>query len=96
MQFPDEMFPLIYLSRRNLLTLLSKLDRAANGELTTCAIIKIQHPSADYQQTLEQVIVIAVDDEAYYTAQNRTAGAVHPVEEDRLPRPLTGNEMSWN
>jgi len=31
----------IYLTRRNLETLLSKLDRAKRGELTDCTIIKL-------------------------------------------------------
>jgi hypothetical protein len=36
----------VYLTRRNLLTLLSKLDRRAKGEDTVCTIIKqdINHP----------------------------------------------------
>ena len=36
----------VYLSRRNLLTLLSKLDRLEAGEPTACMIIKKADPEA--------------------------------------------------
>lgn len=85
-----EKMPKIYLSRRNLLTLLSKLDREAKGELTACAIVKIRSPSAEFCQTMERVMVIAVDDEVYYQAQNRPAGEMHPADEGGLPKPSTG------
>ena len=51
----------IFLSRRNLLTLLSKLDRRA-----------------------------AVEDEEYYVAQDRPAGAMHPSDEKNTTMPSTG------
>lgn len=85
-----EKIPKIYLSRRNLLTLLSKLDREAKGELTACAIVKIRSASAEFRQTMERVMVIAVDDEVYYPAQNRPAGEMHPADEEGLPKPSTG------
>lgn len=66
----------IYLSRRNLLTLLSKLDRAKAGERTFCAIIKADNQHPDFSQTIDQVMVTAVEDEVYYT--DREAGDVHP------------------
>ena len=82
--------PKIYLSRRNLLTLLSKLDRDAAGEDTACAIIKQRGAGPEYQQTMQVCMVIAVDDEEYYTAQARPASEVHPAEEAKLTVPSTG------
>jgi hypothetical protein len=73
----------LHLSRRNLLTLLSKLDRAKAGMDTKCAIIKHRQPDEDvpYNQTMESVMVIAVEDEIYYAAQDRPAGAMHPYDD---------------
>ena len=72
----------IYLSRRNLLTLLSKLDRQAAGDATACAIIKSANPADPYCNTIDQVMVIAVPDDEFYT--NRSPGAMHPADEARL------------
>ena len=72
----------IYLSRRNLLTLLSKLDRQAAGEATACAIIKYSNPTDPYCNTIDQVTVIAVADDKFYTT--RQPGAMHPADEVRL------------
>jgi hypothetical protein len=82
--------PKVYLSRRNLLTLLSKLDREAAGEDTACSIIKQRGVGPAYQQTMQSIMVIAVDDEEYYTAQARPASEVHPSEEAKLSVPSTG------
>jgi hypothetical protein len=82
--------PKVYLSRRNLLTLLSKLDRDSNGEETACAIMKHQQPSAQYKQTMKDIAVIAVQDEDYYGAQNRPAGEMHPDDEAKIAKPTTG------
>ena len=70
--------PTVYLSRRNLLTLLSKLDRAAAGEDTQKTIIKndTQHPK--YPQTMPHIAVVAVEDAEYYV--DRPAGLVHPLD----------------
>lgn len=71
--------PKVYLSRRNLLTLLSKLDRDAAGEETACTLIKMKQKNGTaYNQTMKEIMVIAVQDEDYYPAQNRSAGEVHP------------------
>jgi len=80
----DNKFPKskLYLSRRNLLSLLHKLDREAAGEDTQCAIIKHKGVSPHYQQTMDSVMIIAVDDTVYYEAQNRPAGEMHPLEEE--------------
>ena len=72
----------IYLSRRNLLALLSKLDRQATGDATACAIIKYSNPTDPYCNTIDQVTVIAVPDEEFYTT--RQPGAMHPADEARL------------
>jgi hypothetical protein len=69
----------IYLSKRNLLTLLSKLERLEQGQETQCAIMKYSNPLDPYCNTMDQVMVIAVPDEKFYTT--RTAGEVHPLDE---------------
>jgi len=71
----------IYLSRRNLLTLLSKLDRRGAGDQTYCTIIKYRNPAdpPEYQQTMDSIVVTAVEDDEYYTA--RQAGAVVPQDD---------------
>lgn len=73
------MTPTVFLSRRNLLSLLSKLDRAAAGEQTECAIIKNDDAHPVYAQTLPSILVQAVEDAAYY--EYRRAGVVHPLDD---------------
>lgn len=66
----------LYLSKRNLLTLLSKLERYENGEETKCAIIKHANSLDPYcMNGMDSCMVIAIPDEKYYV--NRTPGAVH-------------------
>ena len=72
----------IYLSRRNLLTLLSKLDRQAAGDATACAIVKYSNPTDPYCNTIDQVTVVAVPDDEFYA--NRSAGVMHPLDEANL------------
>ena len=72
----------IYLSKRNLLVLLSKLDRFEKGEETKCAIIKNKCVTDPYCNTIEQVAIIAVPDEHFYV--NRQPGAMLPVDEQRV------------
>lgn len=69
----------VFLSRRNLLTLLSKLDRQASGEATLCTIRKhdMEHPV--YPQSHATIQVTAVEDEAYYI--DRNAGVVMPQDD---------------
>ena len=64
----------IYLSRRNLLTLLSKLDRKLKGEQTYCTIIKERNESDPYVNTIDIVSITAVEDSDFY---NRAPGEVH-------------------
>ena len=72
----------IYLSKRNLLALLSKLDRLENGDETACAIVKYANPSDPYCNTIDQVVVTAVADEEFYA--NRQPGVMHPLDEANL------------
>lgn len=68
----------IFLSRRNLLTLLSKLDRQAEGDLTACTLIKSDAGNSRFPQTVSPIAVTAVEDEVYYF--DREAGGVHPAD----------------
>lgn len=83
----------IFLSRRNLQTLLNKLDRRATGEETAATIIKYRNVAdpEEYMQTLDQFAIIgvetidgdleihAVEDADYY--RDRGAGAMLPVDD---------------
>lgn len=66
----------VYLSRRNLLTLLSKLDRKRLGEQTSCTIVKKDTLHATHPQSHPLVEVMAVEDSEYYA--DREPGAVLP------------------
>lgn len=57
----------IFLSRRNLLTLLKKLDRVKNGEESTCTIQKNDNLHPKYPQTMSSCLVTALEDDVYYT-----------------------------
>jgi hypothetical protein len=65
----------IYLTRRNLLTLLSKLDRVKLGDESACTLIKQDTTHPNYPCT-SVCIVTAVEDAAYYT--DRLPGVVDP------------------
>ena len=71
----------VYLSRRNLLTLLSKLDRVKAGEVSTCMIIKHDnlHPTMPCNPV--PIMIIAVEDADYYI--DRSPGIVHPKDEPK-------------
>lgn len=64
----------VHLTRRNLLTLLSKLDRKAQGEHTHCTIVKTDRQHAKYPCS-HITEVVAIEDEEYYT--DRLPGGVH-------------------
>lgn len=72
----------VFLSRRNLLTLLAKLDRQKAGDPSACTLIKSDNTHPVYPQTMVAIEVTAVEDEEYYT--DRRAGMVHPKEEQTL------------
>lgn len=67
----------IFLSERNLRTLLSKLDRLKAGEETACTLIK-HRGGVKYRQTEDVVRVTAVLDADFYEDQGREPGEVHP------------------
>ncbi len=68
----------LYLTRRNLLTLLSKLDRKKLGDDTKCTIIKSDNIHPNYPNSMERIAVVAVEDDDYYS--NRKPGIVHPLD----------------
>ena len=78
----------VYLSRRNLLTLLSKLDRLEAGEPTACMIIKKADPEAAHTQSMPVVTVVAVPDDVAYA--HRQAGSMAPEDEVNTTVPATG------
>lgn len=66
----------VYLSRRNLVALLSKLDRCKDDpHASQRTLVKndTQHPK--YAQTHDKIIVTAVEDADYY--HDRAPGEVH-------------------
>ena len=71
-------FEQVYLSRRNLLTLLSKLDRRLAGDDTHATIIKrdVKHPRYPASVVFA---VTAVEDHDYYT--DREAGPIDKADE---------------
>lgn len=73
--------PKVYLSRRNLLTLLSKLDRVKEGEISACTLIKSDNTHTKYPQSFPDIAVVAIEDEDYYV--NRTPGRVLSVDEPK-------------
>jgi hypothetical protein len=68
----------IFLTRRNLLVLLSKLDRKKAGDVTLCSIVKNDNQHSEFPQSMACCMVTAVEDEEYYT--DRKAGEMLPVD----------------
>lgn len=75
----------IYLSRRNLLTLLNKLDRKKAGGTTMCTLQKHDNRHPKYPQTMEHISVTAVEDEDYYI--DRPAGEVFHMDDPAVTTP---------
>jgi hypothetical protein len=73
----------LYLTRRNLLTLLSKLDRAKAGEETFRTIVKtdVQHPAYPCSDVIR---ITAIEDADYYT--DREPGPMHELDEQVVDR----------
>jgi len=70
----------VYLTRRNLLALLSKLDRnKQNPGDSACTIVKRDNVHPKYPQTSPAIFVTAVEDDDYYS--NRRPGPMHPADE---------------
>lgn len=70
----------IFLTRRNLQTLLNKLDRQKAGEATFCTIVKADTAHIKYPIP-EQMMITAVEDEDYYS--DREPGEMHPSDTPR-------------
>lgn len=68
----------LYLTRRNLLTLLNKLDRKKRGEDTACTLEKWDTLHAVYPASTA-IRITALEDEAYYT--DRGPGTVLALDE---------------
>jgi len=71
----------LFLSRRNLLSLLSKLDRVKAGDKSACTIIKADTLHPKYPST-DVITVTAIEDENYYI--DRQPGIMHPADEENL------------
>lgn len=59
-------------------------------------LVKCRNPSPAYQQTMDMIVVAAVDDEEYYGSQNRPAGMMHPADEANATEPTTGTIYGGN
>ena len=72
----------IFLTRRPLLTLLSKLDRRARGGPSFCTILKqdTDHPT---HPVPFPVLITAIEDANYYT--DRPPGEIHPSDTPKEP-----------
>lgn len=58
----------LYLSRRNIVTLLEKLDRVRDGESSPCTIIKSDHAHPVYPQSMRRIAASAVESgDQYFT-----------------------------
>ena len=78
---------IVYLTRRNLLTLLSKLDRnKVESGVSQATLIKRDRVHPIFPCT-DEITVTAVEDEDYYV--DRAAGEVFPLD---LPRSHTDAE----
>ena len=68
----------VFLSRRNLQTLLNKLDRVKGGGTSLRTIIKYDRVHPVYPQSHDAIQVTAVEDAEYYI--DRAAGIMHPLD----------------
>jgi len=65
---------LVYLSRRNLQTLINKLDRHATGDFNSRTIVKYDTAHPEYPASAATIISV-VEDEDYY--KDRPPGDMH-------------------
>lgn len=72
----------VYLSRRNLLTLLSKLDGVKAGEASLCTLVKYDTVHPTCPQSHPVIRVTAVEDENYYF--ERSAGVIRESNATRI------------
>lgn len=68
----------VFLTRRNLTILLSKLDRTKAGDPSACTIVKQDTVHSKYPCT-DVIWVTALEDEDYYS--DRDPGPMHPKDE---------------
>jgi hypothetical protein len=74
----------VYLTRRNLLILLSKLDRnKLQPESSQCTIIKRDTVHPEFPCS-DVIWIKAVEDDVYY--KDRPEGIVHPADDPRISR----------
>jgi hypothetical protein len=66
----------VYLSRRNLVTLLNKLNRQRDGGYTARTIVKNDTAHPIYPQTDPNIYITAIEDMEYY--RDRSPGEMHP------------------
>lgn len=59
----------VYLSRRNLLTLLSKLDRVKAGQISQCTVVKRDYMHLRYPQSMKLISVVAVENADAYSSR---------------------------
>ena len=69
----------VFLSRRNLETLLLKLNRKKAGGETMCTLVKHDTVHPIYPQTMNKLTITAVENDDYYC--DRPAGIVHPKDD---------------
>jgi hypothetical protein len=80
----------LYLSERNLRTLLNKLERYKCGENTECTIIKYRNIGDPVYQSMDAIAIEAVLDEEYYI--NRNPGKVLDIDlGNNVMKPLDKN-----
>lgn len=84
----------VYLSRRNIQTLLNKLDRMKSGDFSACTLTKCDNLHAKYPQTMEACRVTAVEtyDDLYKNGNKFTSDQIFLTREE-LIKLLTGTEM---
>lgn len=69
----------VFLSRRNLQTLLNKLDGVKQGRESVCSLLKNDTAHPVYPASHNDILVTAVENEDYYT--DRAPGSVRKGDE---------------
>lgn len=82
----------IFLSRRNVQTLLNKLDRVKSGDFSNCTLIKCDNLHAKYPQTMEACRVTAV--ELFAAGGKNTSDQIY-LSRETLTELLTKPSLSW-
>lgn len=72
----------VYLSRRNLNTLLNKLNGVKEGRGSFCSLIKNDTIHPKYPASHSDIVVTAVEDEDYY--MDRAPGEVRKEDDPKL------------